>query len=258
MTTATLTQKDIETYIKAIGEVARKANFPQSLLTKQFPNRPKTPEECFEIAAWLTSQIKLREGALAKLGKATVPVQVGQYPTPAQRVAIEKLMAKKELNPEDAKVLAHALNNCSANANVQAIFNFLRERPWKSNTPAPAAPSQAAPQAMVAGKKSPVGKLGVKVGRYAVVDEGKERLFRVHVTKKGFTKIFVKSSNDWHEIRQFGKVQAIVAAILVDPEAAGMRYGELDRRCRKCGKDLSDVDNPYFNSWLGPDCGENY
>lgn len=197
-----------------------------------------------------TKLTPLQEGALAKLEKATVPVQAAAWPTPAQRTAIGNILAKKEYTTEQGNVIANALAVCKVRADVDFVFALVKALPWKSKetTPAPTTPSQP----------KGANKFGLKDARYAVVFEGKERLFRLRSTKKGFVKVSVKSSDEWYEIKAYAKVQEIIRLIKVDPEAAGLRYGELDRCCRKCGKELSDVDNPYFGQFLGPHCGAEW
>lgn len=208
-----------------------------------------------------TKLTPMQEGALLKLGRnrATVPVQTSNYPTLAQQEAIGKMVSNKELTNEDLAVLELAVSRAKTNGDVQGIFEFLRERPWKKEaTATPTLPVQAPTKSE--GKKggTTINKFGVRDGYYAVVLQDKERLFRVKSTSKGFVRLSVKSSDEWYPLTNWAKVQEVMRLIKIDQEAASLLYAELDRRCRRCGRELTDVDNPYFESGLGPDCGEKW
>jgi hypothetical protein len=99
----------------------------------------------------------------------------------------------------------------------------------------------------------------IPAGRYAV-DTDEVRCYTVDYgdagTKwEGFLFLNRISSDDRFPIRNEGEKARILAAIREDITASAILAGLTLRKCRRCGRQLSDTKNPYFSVALGPDCG---
>lgn len=98
-------------------------------------------------------------------------------------------------------------------------------------------------------------KAQVPNGRYAANIAGsKVRFFLIKETK-GYIKISEYASDTLYP-RTWGEYVGILEQVIADGiEAAGRRFGDEMDMCRKCGRDLTDEDNPYKVFGYGPDCG---
>ena len=96
-------------------------------------------------------------------------------------------------------------------------------------------------------------------GRYAV-ETDEIRCYTVDYGKpgtrwEGFTFLNRISSDDRFPIKNPNEKARILAAIAADVDAAALLAALTLRQCRRCGRELCDSKNPYFNAGLGPDCG---
>jgi hypothetical protein len=109
------------------------------------------------------------------------------------------------------------------------------------------APSPAAPAAEI-----PAGTYAVETDeiRCYTVDYGK-----AGTRWEGFLFLNRISSDDRFPVKNPAAKAEILAAIAKDVEASEILAGITLRRCRRCGRQLSDTKNPYFSVALGPDCG---
>jgi hypothetical protein len=81
----------------------------------------------------------------------------------------------------------------------------------------------------------------VEDGRYAVEEDGVLKFFKVkNGHKAGFVFLDIQASDDWHGIRDLGRIRKIVALIAADPHAAMVRYGHELGECGRCGRTLTD------------------
>lgn len=101
-------------------------------------------------------------------------------------------------------------------------------------------------------------KTQVPDGRYAVdlPDGDKVKFFAVR-TRKGsqFFTITHHVSDDRFPVAYSNYEKVLQAIVDATPAAAGKRYAEEYGVCFKCGRSLTDTDNPYKPHGLGPDCG---
>ena len=108
-------------------------------------------------------------------------------------------------------------------------------------------------------KEQPWKTLSRKVpaGYYATTDaEGKNHFYRVSVGRNDFYKIQEQASSDLFFIplnRYAGILEAILDVGVVPARKA---YADLQGRCGRCNRVLTDnTNNPYFGVGMGPDCG---
>jgi hypothetical protein len=99
----------------------------------------------------------------------------------------------------------------------------------------------AAPVAPVAPAPTAPALVEVANGRYAVEEDGVLKFFKVkNGNRPGFVFLDVQASDDWHSIRNLGRIRAILALIAEDPEGALCRYGQELGVCGDCGRTLTD------------------
>lgn len=111
---------------------------------------------------------------------------------------------------------------------------------------------KSAPVAPTTTPDIPAGVYAVKTDevRCYTVDYGK-----AGTRWEGFLFLNRISSDDRFPVKNPAAKAEILAAIARDVEAAEILAGITLRRCRRCGRQLSDTKNPYFDVALGPDCG---
>lgn len=81
----------------------------------------------------------------------------------------------------------------------------------------------------------------VEDGRYAVEEDGVLKFFKVkNGNRAGFVFLDIQASDDWHSIRDLGRIRRIVALIAQDANAAMIRYGHELGECGRCGRTLTD------------------
>ena len=128
---------------------------------------------------------------------------------------------------------------------------------WIDNLKAKLAELRAAkaPAAPVA----PKGAVQIPAGTYAITTD-EVRCYTIDYGKEGtrwagFLFLNRVSSDDRFPVKSPAAKAEILAAIGADVEAAEILAALTLRRCRRCGKELSDTKNPYFGQGLGPKCG---
>lgn len=96
-------------------------------------------------------------------------------------------------------------------------------------------------------------------GWYAIQlpSQDKPHFYRVTAGRKpGVIFVNEQASDETYPVRNPNARKEILAEIAKDVEKAGMAYATLLSSCRKCGRTLTDHNNPYFGVGLGPDCGK--
>lgn len=187
---------------------------------------------------------------------AQIPVEAPAYrPSEAQRALIVKLM-------HEIGQLDHAAGEAAAAFTTSIDLNnaWTRDRGHKYN------PSTwigrliaKANELKVAKSVAPATAPEIPAGRYGIVD-GEVKCYSLDYGKPGskwagFTFLNRISSDDRFPIRNGAEKARILAAIAADIDGAAVLAATTLRRCRKCGRQLSDTKNPYFAEGLGPDCG---
>jgi hypothetical protein len=100
---------------------------------------------------------------------------------------------------------------------------------------------------------------GVRAGRYAIVEDGVTKFFRITEGKgrwAGRTFIEAQASDDHHPIRNGERRAAILKAIAESPLEAEQRYGQELGCCSRCGRTLTDETSRAYG--IGPDCRSKY
>lgn len=94
--------------------------------------------------------------------------------------------------------------------------------------------------------------LPVPDGRYAVTVDGALRFYKVkNGHKAGFVFLDVQASDDWHPIRNLGKIREVLALVAADTKGAMIRYGQELGECGRCGRTLT---SEYRKLGIGPVC----
>lgn len=106
---------------------------------------------------------------------------------------------------------------------------------------------------------APQGTVVIPAGTYAVKTD-EVRCYTIDYGKagtrwEGFLFLNRVSSDDRFPVKNPAAKAEILAAIGADIEGAAVLAALTLRRCRRCGKELSDTKNPYFSMGLGPKCG---
>jgi hypothetical protein len=88
---------------------------------------------------------------------------------------------------------------------------------------------------------APAPTAEVADGRYAVVEDGTLKFFRVkNGNRAGFVFLDIQASDEWHAVRNVTRIREVVALIAQDPQAAMIRYGHELGECGRCGRTLTD------------------
>lgn len=81
----------------------------------------------------------------------------------------------------------------------------------------------------------------VEDGRYAVEEDGTLKFFKVKNGRRaGFVFLDIQASDEWHSVRNLGRIRSVLALIAQDPHAAMVRYGHELGECGRCGRTLTD------------------
>ena len=96
-------------------------------------------------------------------------------------------------------------------------------------------------------------------GRYALLADGEVKCYTVSYGKygkwAGVQFLARISSDDEYPVRNREEKARILAAVGADVEASARLAAATLRKCRHCGRLLSDTKNPYFEAGYGPECG---
>ena len=168
--------------------------------------------------------------------------------TPAQAKWVVDIAETKE-GVTDAMVasLAERLTQGFARSSASAFITKYKDLPKK-----------AAPVAMGPGEDTtgPVRDAqGVAAGRYAIVEDGVTKFYRVTEGKgrwAGRTFVEAQASDDHWAIRNPAKRAEILKAIAANPEEAATRYGVELGSCHRCGRTLTDETSRALG--IGPEC----
>jgi hypothetical protein len=115
-------------------------------------------------------------------------------------------------------------------------------------------------QLRAAARPQPTGPaVEIPAGRYAV-ETDEIRCYSISYGREGtrwagFLFLARISSDDEFPIKNREEKARILAAIAADVEGSAILAGLTLKKCRRCGRTLSDTKNPYYEVALGPDCG---
>lgn len=197
------------------------------------------------------------DGDAATKAKAyTAPAWKTSRATERQVSYLKDLIAKRCAERAPIDVVETAMNAMDGKPisfeEARRAIEAIKAQPYREATPA-AEPAKA--------DKPNVKKLKAQVpdGRYAVNVPGfgqdKLQFFFVRMNRKGYVRIDQVVSDSRMPVA-FGKYAAVLQAIIdVTVAAAAKAYGDGMSECSKCGRALSDPDNPYKPYGYGPDCG---
>lgn len=106
---------------------------------------------------------------------------------------------------------------------------------------------------------APAPTVNIPAGRYAIND-GEVKCYEVSYGREGtrwagFLFLNRISSDDLFPIKARAEKARTLAEISKDVTASAILAGLTLRKCRRCGRTLSDTKNPYFPVALGPECG---
>jgi hypothetical protein len=199
-------------------------------------------------------------GATAKLanGHATSPILASMRPwadsverqaTPAQLGFLASLGAERDLSGLSAEDF-HSMELMAS----EIYPSFTRASALITTL-------KAAPKAQRSGsqKSKAWRKLAeaIPVGRYALLTgpgQDKTHFYRLS-ERNGFFKLQEQASDAWYEVELKNYETILQAIVDFGVEPAGVLYGELIGQCRRCGRALTDDNNPYKAIGYGPDCG---
>lgn len=171
--------------------------------------------------------------------------------TDAQKNMLTKIAAKK-LSGEALAAKVFEIQTCKK-SEVDAIKNFLFQLPW---------PKKVATEA-TAPAKTVEDWADIADGNYAYAYKGKTHFYRVaRVAGKGkwagrtFVNVQERASDELYRIYDYTMVKAVLTSIRENgPKICGQLFAEKLGKCYRCGKSLTDEENPYKSMGLGPDCG---
>lgn len=165
-----------------------------------------------------------------------------------------KLIEEKDttaLDVREGEIMMDVMDGKQVSAaEIATLIAKLLKCSRKGTPEAAAAPQGGAYAAQVRALKAQVPD-----GRYAANIAGSKVRFFLIKEVKGYVKISEYASDTLYP-RTWGEYVGILAQVIGDGiEAAGRRFGDEMDMCRKCGRDLTDEDNPYKGYGYGPDCG---
>lgn len=169
-----------------------------------------------------------------------------------------KLIGERDteyLSLEAGDVMMNVMDDKAVSADeIALLIDQLLKAPRQGAAQAPAQAAER-PAAGTYAEQVKAAKAQVPDGRYAAnVEGGKVRFFLIKEAK-GFVKISEYASDDLYP-RQWGEYAKILGAVIeAGVEEAGRRFGDEMGQCRKCGRALTDEENPYKVYGFGPDCG---
>lgn len=176
-----------------------------------------------------------------------VPVEAPAYqPSDRQKQFISDLLGQiRELSSEAAEAATSYTRGMTENGRwtrenvstwIERLISKRQElRKAAAQVPAP----QATPE--------------VPDGRYAIEEDGALRFFKVKNGRKaGFVFLDIQASDDWHSIRNLGRIRRVLAEIAKDPREAMLRYGREIGECGHCGRTLTDAASRAAG--IGPIC----
>jgi hypothetical protein len=178
------------------------------------------------------------------LDEVPVEAPISDHRSPAQADLMQRLQVQlSELDAETgrkalvyiAEMTEHGKWTAGREGNASAWITRMIEkvRELKATTP-----------------KAPAAE--VEDGRYAVELAGGLRFFKVKNGRRaGMVFLDVQASDDWHAIRNLGKIREVLALIAADPKAAMVRYGVELGECGRCGRTLT---SEYRKLGIGPIC----
>lgn len=146
---------------------------------------------------------------------------------------------------------------------ARAAITEAKTMPYRTRPATTTVPAATAPQAGGGNLKAKVADLKAKVpnGRYAVrgtvkdAEDNKLRFFFVR-ERNGYLRIDQCISDDRRPVeygpRYLRILQAIVDAGVAE---AALAYADNMGECSRCGRELTDENNPYKPFGFGPDCG---
>lgn len=172
--------------------------------------------------------------------------------TDAQKHMLLKIAAKK-VSGEGLVAYAVRINE-AVKGDVDMLKNEIFQLPW---------PKKVAEVALTAPAKSVELWEDVADGNYAYAYNGKTHFYRItRVEGKGkwagrtFINVQERASDELFKIYDYKLKVAILTTIRTNgPEICGKLFAEKLGKCYRCGKTLTDDDNPYKSQGLGPDCG---
>lgn len=181
--------------------------------------------------------------------------------TPVVHTATEKqvgflrqLATERELGISADEMAARAAKITVGEASAWIKAALAKPRKAPQAAPAPVAEATTEAQAAV-----PARDDLVPAGRYAVAvpgDTNDVSFFKVdHGRGRWEGRVFVSQYASDTEYRVWGDRQAAVLALIAaDPEAAGLRYGQLIGTCCRCGRTLTD--DASRAAGIGPECAK--
>ena len=172
-----------------------------------------------------------------------VPVQAPAYqPSAAQVALISKLIL--EVHALDAELGSQAGTYTAA---------MDREGAWtRENTSRWIGNLIKKSRELRASAPAPTTVVQVADGRYAVEEDGVLKFFKVKNGRKaGMVFLDIQASDEWHGVRNMGRLLAVLALIAADPKGAMVRYGRELGECGRCGRVLT---SEYRKAGIGPVC----
>lgn len=193
--------------------------------------------------------------------------EYGNYATPGQVQYIEGLSASRDLTCEISATTRRTAQAVMDGERVsfeaaRSALDEMTKLPYKRReTDADSPQGEQGTRTKDSGLVARIKALKALVpdGRYACKPDGvgqdKLHFYLVQIGKTGH--VFVKEyASDTLWPVSFPSYEVILGQIVRDdPEYAGVLFGREYGHCRRCGRGLTDENNPYREMGYGPDCG---
>jgi hypothetical protein len=211
------------------------------------------------------------KGSTAKLanGHATSPIfasllsksavdkaasdQRENFATPPMERFVSDLIAEREtdglVDVELAEALMDKLDGKRLYySQARALIEALKVAPKRSEVKAARTEARQGWRALA--EKVPDGRYALPTG------PGQDKTHFYRVSRRGaYVKLQEQASDSLYEIELKSYAPIFEALIAYGVERSGVLYAKLIGSCRRCGRTLTDENNPYKYAGYGPECG---
>lgn len=173
--------------------------------------------------------------------------------TEAQERFVQSLIAERDpagiTDVEFAEAYLHALDGKALYfREARTLIEALKAAPKLAEVKAERTASRQAWRALA--EQVPNGRYALPTG------PGQDKPHFYRVSRNGsYVKLQEQASDALHEVPLKHYAEILGAIVAYGTERSGVLYAELISACRRCGRALTDQDNPYLAAGYGPECG---